>query len=87
LNERVKILGMDIDNGLGSLNSYFDEIYGKISRMIEYWERFSLTLPGRISVCKTFMLSQIGYLGCIIMPKAHQLKRLQETMDKSVKVP
>jgi hypothetical protein len=53
LTNNVKILGMDIDNDLGSLSSHFDEIHGKIARMIEYWERFNLTLPGRISVCKT----------------------------------
>jgi len=50
--------------------------------MIEHWERFYLSLPGRISICKTFMLSQIGYLGSIIMPSDAQLKRLQDLLDK-----
>jgi hypothetical protein len=72
---------MDIDKNLSSLTNYFDTVEVKIMRMIEHWDRFKLTLPGRISVCKTFMLSLIGYLGCIITPSDQQLKRLQEITD------
>jgi len=75
------LLGMDIDRNLSSLSNYFDTVEVKILRMIEHWDRFKLTLPGRISVCKTFMLSLIGYLGCIITPSDQQLKRLQEITD------
>jgi hypothetical protein len=53
----------------------------KIVRMIEFWDRFKLSLCGRISICKTFMLSQIGYLGCIITQTAGQLNRLQKLLD------
>ncbi len=72
---------MDIDRNLSTLNNYFDDIAIKISRMVEHWDRFKLSLPGRISICKTFMLSQIGYLGCIITPSDQQLRRLQEMLD------
>jgi hypothetical protein len=77
VTDKVKLLGMEVDRNLNTLTSHFDEVSGKISRMIEYWDRFNLSLPGRISICKTFMLSQIGYLGCIISPNDEQLKRLQ----------
>ncbi len=76
ITNEVKLLGMDIDRDLNSIMVYFDDVAGKISRIIEHWERFNLTLPGRISICKTFMLSQIGYLGCIITPSEQQIKRL-----------
>jgi hypothetical protein len=75
--EQCTLLGMDIDRNLSSLTNYFDTVV-KIRRMTEHWDRFKLTLPGRISVCKTFMLSLIGYLGCIITPSDQHLKRLQE---------
>jgi hypothetical protein len=82
VTDKVKLLGMDIDRTLSSLNNFFDDVAVKITQMIEHWERFYLTLPGRISICKTFMISQIGYLGSIIMPSDVQIKRLQDLLDK-----
>jgi hypothetical protein len=73
---------MTVNRNLTSLYNFFDEVIVKLNRIREYWERFYLTLPGRINVCKTFMLSQIGYLGCIIMPSQQQLKVMQEIVDK-----
>jgi hypothetical protein len=72
---------MTIDRDLSALLDHFTETRGKILRIKEYWERFNLSLPGRISVCKTFMLSQIGYLGCIITPTEAQFKALQKELD------
>jgi hypothetical protein len=81
VGQEFLLLGMVINRDLSALNSYFDEISVKVARLIEYWERFYLTLPGRIDVCKTFMLSLIGYLGCIITPSPEQILRLQTLMD------
>ncbi len=81
ITEKVKLLGMDFDRNLSSLTTHFDEVLGRVNRIIEYWERFNLSLPGRISICKTFMVSQIGYLGCIITPSDLQVKRLQTALD------
>jgi hypothetical protein len=63
------------------LSVYFDETLRKIRQGIEYWERFNLSLPGRISVCKTFLLSQIGYIGSIVSPTAEQEKNLQKALN------
>jgi hypothetical protein len=70
-----------INRNLTSLENHFDDVIIKITRIIEFWERFNLTMCGRINICKTFMLSQIGYLGCIITPKNPQIKRMQKIMD------
>jgi hypothetical protein len=59
ITDKVKLLGMDFDRKLSSLTSHSDEVLGKINRIIEYWERFNLSLPGRISICKTFMLHKL----------------------------
>jgi hypothetical protein len=48
--DKVKLLGMDIDRTLSSLNNFFDDVAVKITQMIEHWERFYLSLPGRISI-------------------------------------
>jgi exonuclease III len=79
--DEVTLLGLTVNRNLSSLTVHFDEIAGKVSRMIEHWDRFRLSLPGRISICKTFMLSQIGYLGSILTPSNQQINRLQKLMD------
>jgi hypothetical protein len=79
--EEITLLGIVINRDLSALTETFEEVYIKIVRMIEYWERFKLTLAWRIYVCKTFLLSQIGYLGLIITPTINQLKKIQDAMD------
>jgi hypothetical protein len=78
---QVTLLGLSVDNNLSCLTSHFDAVIRKIENIIEYWERFHLTLAGRISVCKTFMLAQIGYIGSIITPTQAQFKKMQELID------
>jgi hypothetical protein len=53
--DKVKLLGVDIDRNLSSLTNFFDDVFIRVTQMIEHWERFYLSLPGRISICKTFM--------------------------------
>jgi hypothetical protein len=78
----VILLGLNVDNNLSSLSTWFDDVIIKVARVIEYWDRFNLSLPGRISVCKTFMLSQIGYLGSFITPTTVQMSTLQESLNR-----
>jgi hypothetical protein len=78
----TKLLGLIINRDLTSLRAHFETVIQNVARICEYWERFNLTLPGRIQVCKTFMLSQIGYLGSILNPSVEQINTLQNKMDK-----
>jgi hypothetical protein len=79
--DKVTLLGVTVDNNLSMLTLHFEDVIQKIQRQIEYWDKFHLSLAGRISVCKTFLLSQIGYTGCFITPDNNQSKRLQDLMD------
>jgi hypothetical protein len=79
--DKVCLLGVTVDNNLSMFDTHFESVIQKISGIIEYWERFYLSLAGRISVCKTFMLSQIGYAGSFITPTNNQAKRIQDLMD------
>jgi hypothetical protein len=75
------LLGLKISNNIENLNSVFTTTIQKILSIREFWERLKLTLPGRIAVAKTFMLSQIGYLGNIITPSSADLKTMQKSID------
>jgi hypothetical protein len=79
--DKVTLLGITVDNNLTMFTDHFETVIQKVTGIIEYWERFYLSLAGRINVCKTFMLSQIGYAGSFITPNNNQFKRLQELMD------
>jgi hypothetical protein len=70
---KVTILGATITNNPNDLAKNFDGKVQKITNICNHWSRFRLSLPGRILVAKTFMLSQIGYLGCIIQTTRDQI--------------
>jgi hypothetical protein len=74
-------LGVDISNNLEDTGNCFDIIAKKIVNITDFWGKLHLTLPGRITIAKTFMLSQIGCLGCIIIPTDTALNRIQNLID------
>ncbi len=61
--------------------SNFKNIENKIRDIIFFWDRFRLTLPGRIAVLKTLVIPQLNYLGCFLTPENDVLTRIQEIMD------
>jgi hypothetical protein len=77
----IKILGMEIDRDLENLDSNFTEIHGKITRSIAYWKRYNLSLPGRINIIKSLLVSLLNYLGCFLMPKTATLNSIQRALD------
>jgi hypothetical protein len=72
--DNVTILGMNVNiNGVTENN--FQKIGQKISGVINHWRPFNLSLPGRISIAKCMLYSQINYLGCFIqIPPEHVLE-------------
>jgi hypothetical protein len=83
--EKVSILGVDITNNFDDLTGNFNAKIQKITNVRNFWSRFRLSLPGRVLVAKTFMLSQIGYLGCIIRPTAEQMRTMSEIINNFIK--
>jgi hypothetical protein len=84
LVDKIKILGMEIDHSLTNLNGNFVGIHDSIKKTIGYWKRYNLTLPGRINVAKSLLVSLINYLGCFIMPEANTLNGIQKSIDDFV---
>jgi hypothetical protein len=82
---KVTILGATITNNPNDLAKNFDGKVQKITNICNHWSRFRLSLPGRILVAKTFMLSQIGYLGCIIQPTRDQIQTFESIINAFVK--
>ena len=82
VKKSITLLGMQIDNELLQLHDNFNSTIAKMERVANFWSRFKLTLPGRIAIAKTFMLSLVNHLGCILMPLDHQINTMQDISDK-----
>jgi hypothetical protein len=79
--DEIKILGMTIDHSLDNLDENFLGILESIKKSANYWKRFRLSLPGRINVAKSLLVSLVNYLGCFLMPKPNTLNSIQKTID------
>jgi hypothetical protein len=82
LADSIHILGMDIDSELDLLDNNFDRTLSSLKKSIEFWKCFHLTLPGRINVIKSLLISQVIYLGSLLMPSPVKLKKIQDLLDK-----
>jgi hypothetical protein len=80
-SDSIHILGMDIDSELLNLDTNFEKTVTSLKNSVEYWERYYLTLPGRINVIKSLLFPLILYLGCFLMPSQGKLKQMQTTLD------
>jgi hypothetical protein len=83
--ESINLLGITIKASLDNVDEIFEKIITKISNNISYWERFKLSIPGRITIAKTFLVSQLNYVGCFLQPSEGILTRCQLLIDNFVK--
>jgi hypothetical protein len=84
VSNNIKLLGLQLTADLNSFDNAFIEIREKIRRLILFWERFRLSLPGRIAILKTLLIPQLNYLGCFITPNNEILQSIQVLMDSFV---
>jgi hypothetical protein len=85
VSNHVTILGMEIFNDTVNLYRNFDRVITQIINIRNFWTRFNLSMPGRLAVAKTLMLSRLGYLGCIIDPDPVQLGEIEKIIYTFVK--
>jgi hypothetical protein len=85
VSNEFKLLGLNISNNLDTAEESFNKIKTKVINLIRYWERFKLTLPGRITIAKTFLISQLNYIGCFLLVLAAVLDEIQQLIDGFIK--
>ena len=64
---KFTVLGFDIDNKLSLLHKNIDKIKFKMANISNFWSKVPMSLCGKITVSKTFLLSQIAYI-CSVIP-------------------
>jgi hypothetical protein len=73
-----------IDKNLAELNKHFDGVINKIRNTINHWNRYKLSLPGRLGVAKSLLLSK-SYLGCFLNPTPDQLSLIKNMIYNFVR--
>jgi exonuclease III len=77
----ITLLGFKLNNDGIMVDVLFQEVKQKIARLINIWDRYRLSLPGRISVCKTLLISQLSYYSSIVTPNDGLLSEIQSLID------
>jgi Reverse transcriptase (RNA-dependent DNA polymerase) len=83
--DSVELLGVKISKNLDSIEGNFLRTKKKILNVANFWERFRLSLSGRLSIAKTFMVPLINYFGCIFSPGDEILTEIQLIVNNFVK--
>jgi hypothetical protein len=83
VSNEFRLLGLNISNNLDTVEESFNKIKTKVINLIRYWERFKL--PGRITIAKTFLISQLNYIGCFLPVPAAVLDDIQQLIDGFIK--
>ncbi len=81
---KLKLLGFTLQNYGDITASNYEQVNIKIDNLIRFWERFFLSLPGRILIYKTLLIPQINYIATIFTPPSHTIRSLQAKMEKFV---
>jgi hypothetical protein len=87
IQEEVKLLGLKIKKNCRYYLDSINDIEDRIRNQIRFWGRFDLSLPGRVSVAKTFLYSQINYLGCFLPINGEKINTFETLIEDYVKGP
>ena len=77
-----RLLGIDFDSKLESMHANWERVVKKIRKIKNFWSLFHLSIPGRICVAKTFMFSQLCYIGTILDPSSEIIKEIEDIISQ-----
>ena len=69
-----KLLGIDIDSKLQTLDYNFERVHGKTKSLINDWRSRRLPIQGRINISKCMLVSQYTYVATILAPSNDQIE-------------
>ena len=83
-SQKFTLLGVEIDNKLKKLDDNFKVRARKIEKKIILWRKYNLSTIGNLSISKTFLISQLGYLLSMLDCPKELLESMQEAINKFV---
>ena len=84
VTEKIKLLGFMISNEDNISEINFNPIQQKIMGIVRFWDRFYLSMHGKITIYNTLLLPQLNYIATILMPNENALVTLSDIMEKFV---
>jgi len=81
IKNEITLLGCVLKNYGKCYENNATLVCEKIRKQALFWNRFCLSLPGRITVAKSFMYSQINYLGCFLPFNAHEIRAMENIIE------
>jgi len=84
IKNEITLLGCSLKNHGLCYDSNAQIIIDKMRNKANFWKRFNLSLPGRITVAKTFLYSQINYLGCILPFTPNEIRNMSDVIENFV---
>jgi hypothetical protein len=79
--DTINILGLEICRDLSQVTNNFNKPLEKIEKIAKFWNKFRLSLMGRITVAKSLLLSQLTYAGSILVPTAQQINKAETIIN------
>jgi hypothetical protein len=81
---KIKLLGFSLNNYGNYVADNYDKIIRKVENLIRFWERFCLSLMGKIAIYKSLFMPQINYVATICTPSVDTISDLEKIMEKFV---
>jgi len=78
------VLGFILQNHGDLAEVNFAKIQTKIVNIVRFWERFNLSLPGKITIYKTLLIPQINFIASILTPTNRFFTDIELEMEKFV---
>jgi hypothetical protein len=85
IKNEITILGMKLNNRENHIGINGEILTEKIKKQIAFWQRFSLSFPGRVDIAKSFMYSQLNYLGSIMNFGSYWYEKWESLITNYVK--
>jgi exonuclease III len=85
--DKLTLLGFEINKDGPIIDDTFNKILLKIGKLITVWDRYRLSLPGRIGICKTLLISQLSFHGSILRPSKELIASIQDLINNFVTGP
>ena len=83
---KVTVLGVVIDRKLQDLDTNWEGVRKKMGNLARYWGQFNISLPARIMVAKTYIVSQAIYLLGVLKLSAERAEEFNKiVMDFVIK--
>ncbi len=80
--DKINLLGFTLQNYGDMTATNFEKINMKIDNLIRFWDRFFLSLPGKITIYKSFLIPQINYIATVMTPNQNTLLGLKKKMEQ-----